>query len=190
MVMQQSVSSIVHTILFASACLWSVKDTVAARDTIDPFSFCVESCKPSLCKENKPLAAQCQKMCEGIWEQVAGLQMSRDRKDFRKEADSEKKKSMLYQSPIANCLKLEEPQKEKEAVAVKELAKADQPNGAGNHTNGAHNNPDKAVGTGTVSDLCKAAIKREMEDLKADTGALAIQNHNLEKALKEMEAAK
>jgi len=193
MAMKQSVPSIVRVALFASACLWSVKDAAAARDTIDPFSFCVESCKPSLCEGNNPLKAQCQKMCDGIWKQVASLQMSRDNKEFRMEkVGSPKKESMLYQSPVAQCLEKKEPPKEaeKEKEAVKELAKAGKPNVAPHNTNAAHNGLGNVAGAGSVSDLCKAAIKKEMEDLKADTGALATQTHNLEKALEKIEAAK
>lgn len=189
MITLQPIPSALRVFLFASAFLYSVENAAAARDVIDPFSFCIESCKPKLCKESSALMAQCQKMCDSMWEQVASLQMSRDNKEFRMEKPgSPKKKSMLYQSPIAHCLeKKEEPLKEKEAV--KEPVKAD------SAPNKATHNPPKASGNvannaPTIKDLCAAAIKKEMEDLKVDTGALAIQSHNLEKALKEIEAAK
>lgn len=155
--------------LVASTFLYAVGNAAAVN--IDPFAFCTNSCKPELCSKEPTLKSRCEQVCKGMWEQVGSLQMSSSSQDFRKMTKGPEKKAALYNSPIAKCLDLKEPEK-KEPEKPK----------------------DSLVASGTTSsqsqpnEICAAAIKKEMQALEQDKMALQTQNDELAKALGAMKA--
>lgn len=170
MIKKQYNRKILKTVLSASVVFFSQE---ARGVNIDPFSFCTNSCKkPGLCETDHKVKSQCEKMCgeEGMWKQVASLQMSNRTdeigKKFRKETNKEFKDALLYGSPIAKCLDKVDPRLQKPDEKFELKAKG----------------PAAVVPSGSQS-MCSAALKAEIEALKKDEMMLEKQRKDLEEAL-------
>lgn len=171
--------------LFVSTILFFASD--ASGLNIDPFSFCVNSCKsPGLCSTEANLKSQCEKVCgpDHIWKHAGKLQMSSqsgiEGQNFRK-ATLQEKDTLVYNSDIAKCLG-KVPPKVKESTKVEESTPPPAPA------------PMKV--TAPKEDLCAAAVRKAMADLESDKTALdhgktilETQKQDLAAALKAHESA-
>ena len=105
-------------LLCAASILFSISGDMQAV-TIDPTSYCL-TCKEGCAGAVKQ---QCERMCVGIKEHIASLQMSKltneTGKKFRTSRNKAEKADMLHDSPLYKCLGIMRVSKTEETHAEK-----------------------------------------------------------------------